>query len=453
MKQRGGRTAATLALTLLVATATARTAAAEEQPKEPATAADAAPPAQPVNSQPPASPPEPAKPAEPARPATPPAKVAAEPEGFVVQSADGAYRLQFNSILQADGRFYENDEARLANDTFLLRSARPILQGTVAGRFDLYLAPDFGQGQSLIQDAYLDARFSPKARLRVGKMKTPFGLERLVTESNTLFVERALPTGIVPNRDVGIQLAGDFGGGVFSYAAAVLNGVVDGGSADVSSGDARDAALRGFFRPFRKAGGPLRGLGLGVAATFGRQQGILPVYRTPGQVVFFSYVQGAVADGHRTRLSPQANFYGGPVGVIFEYAQSTQTVRKDPVTTEVTNEAWQVAASWLITGEAATPNGIRPRKPFDPRKGQWGAFEVAARVHGLTVGDEAFTQGFADIKKSARQATAWGVVLNWYATRNVRYVVNFEQTKFDGGAPTGNRETENVLFFRAQLAF
>jgi len=429
MTQLGGRAAATLALALLMGTATARTAAAQEKPKEP-----------------PAS-------GEPAKPAQPPAKVTAEPEGFVVQSANGDYRLQFNGILQADGRFYENDTARLANDTFLLRSARPILQGTVAGRFDVYLAPDFGQGQSLIQDAYLDARFSEKLHLRVGKMKTPFGLERLQLESNTLFVERALPSDIAPNRDVGVRLSGNLGGGLFTYAVAVLNGVADGASGDLSSSDARDTVVRGFLRPFRKAGRPFRGVGLGVAATFGRQQGSLPVYLTPGQVVFFRYVQGAIADGHRTRLCPQADFYAGPVGLIFEYVGSRQRVRKDPGAADVTNQAWQVAASWLITGDKATPNGIRPRKPFDPRKGQWGAFEVAARVHALAVGDEAFAQGFADIEKSARRATAWGVDLNWYVTRNVRYVVNLERTKFDGGAPAGNREAETVVFFRGQLAF
>jgi len=426
-RERGRRLAAMVAVLL----GAAWPATAQDKPKEPAT--DAVPP------------PEPA--------AGPPVTVAAAPEGFVVQSANGDYRIQFNSILQADGRFYENDTARLATDTFLIRSARPILQGTMAGRFDVYLAPDFGQGQSLIQDAYLDARFSPEVRLRVGKFKAPFGMERLQSEGTPLFVERALPTDIAPNRDVGVQLSGDLGGGVFSYAAAVLNGVVDGGSSDLSTGDARDTAVRGFLRPFRKAGGPLRGLGLGMAATFGRQQGILPVYRTPGQVVFFSYVSGAAADGHRTRLSPQANFYGGPVGVIFEYASSTQRVRKDPVATDVTNKSWQVAASWLVTGDKATPSWVSPRKPFDPRKGQWGAFEIAARVHGLSVGDEAFAQGLADIKKSARKATAWGVDLNWYVTRNVKYVVNFEQTKFEGGAPTGNRENETMIFFRAQLAF
>lgn len=191
-----------------------------------------------------------------------------------------------------------------------------------------------------------------------------------------------------------------------------------------------------------------------MATTFGRQVGpLLPVYRTPGQVVFFNYVVSASADGGHTRLSPQANFYGGPVGVIAEYVRSTQVVRKDPVTASVANDAWQVAASWLLTGEKATPGSLKPRKPFDPGKGGWGAFELAARVHQLKVAENAFALGFADITKSARQATAWGVDLNWYLNRTFKYVMNYEQTTFDGGAPAGNRVTETVFFFRAQVAF
>ncbi len=146
MRQPGGRAVATVALILFVGTATVRTAAGQEKPKEPAASGDAVQPATPANPAEAAKPSEPTKPPEPAKAAAQPVKVAAEPEGFVVQSADGAYRLQFNSILQADGRFYENDTARLASDTFLLRSARPILQGTVAGRFDLYLAPTSARG-------------------------------------------------------------------------------------------------------------------------------------------------------------------------------------------------------------------------------------------------------------------------------------------------------------------
>lgn len=389
-----------------------------------------------------------------AKPATQAVCVAAEPEGFVLQSASGDYRLQMNAILQADGRFFLADRDRLGTDSFLLRSARPIVQGTVGGRFDVVLAPDFGQGQSLIQDAYLDARFSKKLRLRVGKFKAPFGLERLLAESNLLFAERALPTDVAPNRDLGVQLLGDLGGGVFSYALAVVNGVPDGASADLATGDARDAVARGFLRPFQRKGGPLKGLGLGVAATSGRQQGsILPVYRSPGQVTFFSYAAGAVANGHRTRLSPQASFYAGPLGVIAEYARMRQAVRRSDTSGTVTHDAWQFAASWLFTGEKATSAGVRPSRPFDPAKGQWGAFELAARVHGFRAGAAAFDLGFADAAKSARRASAWGVDLNWYLNRNVKYVLNFEQTRFDGGAATGDRETENLLFFRAQIAF
>jgi phosphate-selective porin OprO/OprP len=382
-----------------------------------------------------------------------PVKAAAEPEGFVLQSASGDYRLQLNAILQADGRFFMSDSERLGTDTFLLRSARPILQATVGGRFDVMLVPDFGQGQSLIQDAYLDARFSRKLRLRVGKFKSPFGLERLLAESNLPFVERALPTDIAPNRDVGVQLLGELGG-VFNYAFAIVNGVPDGASADLATGDARDAIARGFLQPFRRGSGPLRGLGLGFAATSGRQQGsILPVYRTPGQVTFFSYGTGALADGHRTRLSPQASLYGGPLGVLAEYARTNQVVRRDKTSGSVTNDAWQLAASWLLTGEKATPNGVKPLHPFSPGKGGWGAFELTARVHQFRAGDSAFDLGLADIRKSARRADAWGVDVNWYVNRNVKYVLNFEETRFDGGSPTGDRQTEKLFFFRAQIAF
>ncbi len=425
----------------------------------PATAAEpAASPTPAAATQAPAPAPIPAQaqtPAPAAKPAAPevPATVTAEPEGFVVQSANGNYRVQTNAILQADGRFFVDDGARLATDSFLLRSARPILQGTVAGRFDIMLAPDFGQGQSLIQDGYLDARFSTKLRLRIGKFKPPVGLERLQSEANLLFVERGLPTDLVPNRDVGLQLGGELGG-VFTWAAALTNGVADGASADLATGDARDVSLRGFLRPFRRLGGPLKNLGLGISGSSGRQQGsVLPAYRTPGQVVFFSYASGTVADGHHSRLSPQASFYGGPLAILAEYVRSQQTARKDAKSGAITNDAWQLAASCVLTGELASANGVRPNHPFDPAKGDWGALELAARAHQLRVDQAAYDLGLADLSKSARRATAWSLGLNWYVTRNIKYVLDYEETRFVGGASSGNRQTERILFLRGQIAF
>src|SRR5207247_2643175 len=90
-------------------------------------------------------------------------------DGVLIQSDRGDYRLRIDDNTQADVCFIPMDESKLGPDTFLLRRVRPQLVGTVAQRFDFYLVPDFGGGQAVIQDAYLDARFSPAFRFLVGK--------------------------------------------------------------------------------------------------------------------------------------------------------------------------------------------------------------------------------------------------------------------------------------------
>ena len=395
------------------------------------------------------------EPAKPPASETKPATVkATEKDGFVIESADGSYRLRLTGYAQIDARFYPADEAAQATDTFLLRRARPTLQGTLAKRFDFYLNPDFGGGTAVIQDAYLDVRFSGAARVRLGKMKPPVGLERLQSGAWLAFVERALPSSLVPNRDVGAQLHGELAGGRVAYALGVFNGVVDGGSADSDTGDGKDVAARLFIQPFRKAEkSPLQGLGFGVAGTLGDQTGSLPSYRSGGQLVFYSYAAGARADGQRSRVAPQASLYSGRVGVVGEWAQSSQYVASGATRARVANAAWQAAASFVITGEPASASGVRPKRSFDPEAGAWGALEIAARVNGLTVDEDAFAFGLADSTRSARKVSAWAVGLNWYLNRNVKLVGSYERTTFKGGARDGDRPTENALFFRAQLYY
>ena len=94
-------------------------------------------------------------------------------------------------------------------------------------------------------------------------------------------------------------------------------------------------------------------------------------------------------------------------------------------------------------------------KPFDPSKGQWGALELAARVHELELGArDASTPGLVDPTKSARKLTAWAVGLNWSLTRNIKQYADFEHVTFKGGAAGGaDREAENVFFIRTQVSF
>lgn len=387
----------------------------------------------------------------------------ASKDGFNIKSADGAFQVKIRGYVQLDGRFWLDDEERPATDTFLIRRARPIVEGTVFKIFDFRIMPDFGGGTTVLQDAYLDARFKPGFKLRAGKFKPPVGLERLQSGTDLLFVERAHPTSLVPNRDLGVQLHGDFANGGVNYAVGMFNGVLDGGSGDADTNDSKDLAARLFFQPFLAGGGPLKGLGVGIAATRGDQEGTaaapaLPVFRTPGQQTFFSYradgtaAGTTIADGERFRLSPQGYFYSGPFGALAEYAVSRNEVRRGTVTEELEHKAWQVAGSWVLTGGEPSFRSVNPKKNFDPAAGTYGAFEIAARISRLEVDDAAFPI-FANPASSASTAESWAVGFNWYFNRNIKWYLDYERTRFDGGAATGDREDESIVFTRFQVAF
>jgi phosphate-selective porin OprO and OprP len=378
-------------------------------------------------------------------------------DGFGLKSSDNNFQLKVGGYIQGDSRFYtEGDPALLlGSSTFVMRRIRPIFQGTVYKYFDFRIMPDFGNGQALVQDAYLDFNYLPGAKVRFGKMKPPVGLERLQSGSENLFVERALPTDLVPNRDVGVQVLGEnLGGGVFNYALGVFNGVADGGSGDLDTNNTKDFAGRVFLHPFRTISvEPLKGLGIGFAGTAGSQQGLLPVLRTPAQGTFFNYSAGTLAAGNRYRLSPQAYYYVGPFGLLGEYVQSVQDVQKGNTVGEINNQAWQIAASFVLTGEKASYRQVTPRKQFSPGTGNFGAVELAGRYTQLDIDNDAFLLNFADPTKSAQRASTWTAGVNWYFNRNLKFQVNYEQTHFKGGSIIGDRTAEKVVLSRFQIYF
>ncbi|HEV2394117.1 MAG TPA: porin [Verrucomicrobiae bacterium] len=90
-----------------------------------------------------------------------------------------------------------------------------------------------------------------------------------------------------------------------------------------------------------------------------------------------------------------------------------------------------------------------------------GAVELAARAGQLHVDPNAFhnfgTGGtpivLADATKAASQADSWGVGLNWYLNTDIKLMIDYDQTHFDGGAPHGNRPAEHALLSRIQVSW
>lgn len=434
----------------------------------------------------------------------------------------GDFELKFKALVQADLRTYLDDynpanttetattnrNGLYSNDTVTFRRIRPTFEGSFGKLVGFRLTPEFagnGSGDAAsIVDAYVDLKFSPAATLRAGKVKGPVGLERIQSGGAITFVERGFPTELAPNRDLGIQLQGELFSSTVNYTLGYYNGTADGRDVAASDSDNRkEIGARLFLEPFKNEPSFFQGLGFGIGSSFGtKDQGafnaggannFLPRIRTPGQLQVFSYTTaataatattagstGVYADGDHTRLSPQLYFYRNSFGLLSEYITSEQELSQGFVaagagstpsattTQKLKNEAWQVAVSYVLTGEDASFRGVtKLNQPFTIGGPGWGAFEVAARYGKLEIDDEAFdavTDGgvtfarFANPVSQISEAEAWTLGLNWYLTTNVKAVLNYTQVKFEGGgggiaAAPEDREDEKTVFARLQLSF
>lgn len=430
--------------------------------------------------------------------------VLAGDKGFGIQSADGKVGVKIGALIQADARVFQdgikgqhaysgdsaaqqlNDDinTRSATDTFVTRRVRPIFDFNF-GQYSARITPEFGGGSTSLIDAYIDANYDPRFRVRVGKFTPPAGLERLQSAAVVKFNELALPSNFLPSRDTGVQLYGALFDKRFEYTLGYFNGSNDGGSIDGDSNTDKEIAGRVFAKPFINEPGLLQGLGFGIGFTKGDAKGstgstLLAGYRTPGQETFFNYRgdSGAsntvIADGDRIRLVPQLSYYNGAFALTSEYAQVRQDLTRvfgaalgQQRSESVKHDAWHVTGSYLLTGEENTGGKVKPNRAFDWGKSGWGAWEVVARVGELNVDGKTFTDSlgtlagtdsFAQATRSAKSARNYGVGLNWHPNSVIRVSLDYEQTSFDwGGGGTAlnpkDRDDERVLLGRIQASF
>src|ERR1019366_4247078 len=174
--------------------------------------------------------------------------------GLVLSTKDGSYELTAHGYIQGDNRLFFDSPSGEVYDKFLFRRIRPNFEGTVFHVLDFRFMPDFGQNNPQIQDAYVELNVLRAAKPRVGKFKTPIGLEVLKSDRDLVLAERSMASDLVPLRELGAQIAGSLlGDDTATYALGYFNGTPDGSNGAFTQWrDSREGVIRIFARPFAK---------------------------------------------------------------------------------------------------------------------------------------------------------------------------------------------------------
>ena len=376
--------------------------------------------------------------------------------GLIFSSPDGADTLHVHGYVQADDRMFLSNLHGEPLDTFLFRRIRPLFEGTLFHAIDFRFMPDFGQNNPQIQEAYVEWKTLSFAKVRAGKFKEPIGLEVDRSDRDLTLAERSLVSDLVPLRYMGAEINGSALSNSISYAAGYFNGSSDGSNGNFQWIPDNEFAGRVFLLPFTKTKvSALRQFGIGIAGSSANQHGTIVGMKTIGQSTFFKYSSSTLANGSHTRITPQAYYYGGPVGLMGEYAISSQDVVSKTNTANINNQAWEVTGSVMLTGEKNSYGNIHLRHNFEPLKDlhHWGAFEIATRYSQLRIGSNAFPL-FASMKSAAQEAQEHAIGMNWYLNRFIKLTTDYEHTTFRmASTKVTPLHNEDVLMNRVQLVF
>jgi phosphate-selective porin OprO/OprP len=391
-------------------------------------------------------------------------------DGFFLKSADGSFVLRITGQLQEDFRGFLNTVDRTDTDTFLLRRARLGIEATMLDYYEFRLLPDFAGTalNTIITDAYMNVHYWEGLQFEAGKFKQPVSYEQLIQDRYTPFMERSMIDQLVPARDVGVMVHGhQMCDDRFEYAVAVSNGEINGGTGNTDTNDHKDLNARVAVRPFNDDDWDLlRHLQFGVSGGVGiENESISPTkLTTPATVPWLVYSTGVMAEGERTRLSPELVYFYHSFGFASQYYHEEQQIATSATATaaRVPFDGYYVMATYLLTGEERHEytQQIDPIHPFAIATpfACPGAWEAVARVSRLTVGEDMFTDHLADPTKYSSGALESTVGFNWYWNKWVRAQFNWEHAHFDDPVALGNASHpltnhQDTLYCRFQFIF
>jgi phosphate-selective porin OprO/OprP len=382
--------------------------------------------------------------------------------GIGLKSKDGNNTIQLTGRLHMDYRQYTPDYgAGQTTDSYQnlaeIRRARFGVRGQFQKDFKYEIVGNLGNdigaasSSTTMDVAWVNYAANPELQYQFGLFKMPFSLEQLTSSNNIDFMERSLIGQVegefIPGKETGFMLHGVPKTGL-TYALAVSRGR---GNKDAVS-DGLDYIGRVTTNIADLQGSKTYVAHLGAAYSMGEiKGGVAPASARTESRSANTFFTGPALGGvtTRTRQGLEAAFAYN----AFKVQAEQFNFKYDPTTgSDQEIKGYYVQAVYNLTGESynykdGVFSAVKPANPLD--KGGRGAWQVGVRMSEFDASPIAVATG------KTNRATAMTYGITWFATDNLRFMVNYVDTKFDNlvGSSGSRVNGDRAVMFRSQLNF
>lgn len=404
-----------------------------------------------------------------------------EREGLQFTTEDDEFEIKLRGMMQADGRLYTGPAQDPVSSGFYIPRARFYFTGHLTRPIEYNFSFQRAYDVFNVLNAYFNFNYDSRLQFRFGRFKTPFTYEyyklhvwQLMAPERSLF-----SVNYQGGRQVGAMALGDLFDRRMEYAV----GMFDGPRRSYSDYNAaKDVMAFLNFTPFvDRNDSILQNLNLGGSIDFGDQNNPAnpSVLRTSANasdtpltsdepvnnavVPFLAFNQNVRERGLRSLWELHLAYYYRGLSLLAAWNggfNSYGLAGAKPHSTQVPVEGYFAQAGYILTGETITDRVmIDPLHHFDLRPGRFGlgAWEVTTRFSNLEIGQQVFTQGFADPNLWTNRVNMVDVGVNWYLNKWVKVYFDWEHAMF--GQPVYYRPgpflhgTSDLFWVRLQVYF
>ncbi len=345
--------------------------------------------------------------------------------GYKVTSADKNFKMKFGGRIQWDNAFFSYDKVLdtlygdLKNGSEF-RRVRFFNQGSVYGNVKYKLQLDFGGGKVTFKDVYISLESIPVlGSITVGHFKEPFRLVSLTSSKYLTFMERAFPTNMIPERNVGFMFSNSFLDKKIGAQFGVFrNGDKSGNAKKANDGYSITSRVTGLLFN-NKEENQLLHIGAGYSYRKPDSKQFKISLRPEAHLSHKFISTGTIENVENIGLfNFEAALVMGSLSVQAEYTQANVNIN---TSTEALNSYYGMV-SYFLTGEKrpyknsyAGFSRVKPMNNFGKARGI-GAIELTARYSSGNLNGETINGGqLNDI--------TFGV--NWYLNPAARVMLNY----------------------------